>query len=266
MFKITFITVALLFFAFGLTAPTFAEEEATMHQVFLAADSGKFSEAQAMMDQVLRDHPKSAKAHFVEAELLAKQGQLSKASAELSTAEQLQPGLPFVKPNVVQHLKQLIASASTGKSQITNAHQSLPFAVQEWMPMGLWVLGIGLVILIIMGFLSRRNAKMVPANNYSSNALGTGFGQPAATGMGSGLMGNLATGAALGVGVAAGEALINHLIDGNKNQPVDSLQDTSSWKPESNISDADDLGGTDFGVQDTSSWDDMGGIDDDEWT
>ncbi|HTT39312.1 MAG TPA: tetratricopeptide repeat protein, partial [Burkholderiales bacterium] len=46
--------------------------EPTIHQVYQAADAGNYREAQAMMDQVLRDHPNSAKAHFVEAELLAR--------------------------------------------------------------------------------------------------------------------------------------------------------------------------------------------------
>jgi tetratricopeptide (TPR) repeat protein len=268
MFKSTLMTLALLFFALGLTGPVLAEEDATMHQVFLAAESGKFDEAQAMMDKVLRDHPKSAKAHFVEAELLAKQGRFSNASTELNTAEQLQPELPFVKPNVLQNLKHLIASASNGKMQPTNARQSLPFNVQEWMPTVLWILGIGLVILLVMGFLNRRNAKMMPANSYAGGGVRSDVGQsPATGGMGSGLMSNLATGAALGVGVAAGEALIQRLIDGNTNPSKAPFQDTDSWNTASNPSDTDDMGGTDFGIADASSWDDDGGIaGDDDWT
>lgn len=107
------ITLALLFLTVGFTAPTFAEEDATMHQVYLAAESGKFNEAQSMKDKVLRDHPNSAKAHFVEAELLAKQGLFSNAGVELKTAEQLQPGLPFAKPEALQKLKSRISSASS---------------------------------------------------------------------------------------------------------------------------------------------------------
>ena len=40
-----------------------------------------------MMDQVLRDPPNSAMAHFVMAELLAKEGRVSNARFELATAE-----------------------------------------------------------------------------------------------------------------------------------------------------------------------------------
>lgn len=136
-----------------------------MHQVYLAAEAGKFNEAQSMMDKVLRDHPNSAKAHFVEAELLAKQGLLSNAGIELSTAERLQPGLPFAKPEAVAHLKSRISSAPNVAVQPTTGVQSMPSAVNDWMPWILLILGIGLVILLI-GYMSRRNSNMMPANSY----------------------------------------------------------------------------------------------------
>ena len=68
-----------------------------MNQVHEAAAAGKFIEAQAMMDKVLAAHPNSAKAHFIDAELLAKQGKFERARTELATAERLAPGLPFAK-------------------------------------------------------------------------------------------------------------------------------------------------------------------------
>lgn len=86
MLKSPTITFVLLFLTVCFTAPVFAEEEATMHQVYLAAEAGKFNEAQSMMDKVLLDHPNSAKAHFVEAELLAKRGLFRNAGAELHIA------------------------------------------------------------------------------------------------------------------------------------------------------------------------------------
>ena len=95
------------------------------------------------------------------------------------------------------------------------------------------------------------------------------MGQPATGGMGSGIMGNLATGAALGAGVVAGEALMHHFIDGDKNNviPEPPHHDTSPWNAPSNISENDDMGGTDFGIADASSWDDDGASDGgDDWT
>jgi len=94
-------------------APAFAAEDATMHEVYTAAQAGKFDQAQAMMDKVLRDHPKSAKAHFVESELLAKQGRMTNAEAEFKTAERLAPGLPFAKPASVEQLQARLAGVHT---------------------------------------------------------------------------------------------------------------------------------------------------------
>lgn len=280
MLKRSIMIFALLF----LTAPAFAEDEPSMHQVYLAAEAGKFSEAQAMMDKVLKTHPNSAKAHFVEAELLAKQGLFSGAGVELSTAERLQPGLPFAKPEAVTSLKSRISSVSDGAAQpnIGVQNQNLPSSLTEWIPAILLILGIGLIVMLI-GFFSRRNTNVIPANNYGGNGLGsnmppvgangTVMGQPATGGVGSGIIGNLASGAALGAGVVAGEALMHHFIDGDKNEVSHEppRHDTSPWSAPStfnNISENDDMGGTDFGIADASSWDDDVASDDgdDNWT
>ncbi|TRW95123.1 tetratricopeptide repeat protein [Candidatus Methylobacter oryzae] len=279
MLKRSIIIFALLF----LTAPAFAEDDPTMHQVYLAAEAGKFNEAQAMMDKVLKAHPNSAKAHFVEAELLAKQGLFSGAGVELSTAERLQPGLPFAKPEVVNSLKSRISSVSNGAPQSNTGapSQNLPSSLTEWMPAILLILGIALIVMLI-GFFSRRNANVIPANSYAGNGPGanmpvgpngTVMGQPATGGMGSGILGNLASGAALGAGVVAGEALMHRFIDGDKHEVAEEppRHDTSPWSAPSTsntISDNDDMGGTDFGIADASSWDDDVASDDndDNWT
>lgn len=58
-----------------------------------------------MVEEVLKAHPQSAKAHFVNAEILSAQGQITQARSELNMAEQLEPGLSFAKPQAVQTLK-----------------------------------------------------------------------------------------------------------------------------------------------------------------
>ena len=58
----------------GFTNSAFTAGNTQLHQVYLTAESGKFNEPQPMMDKVLNDYPNSAKAYFIEAELLAKQG------------------------------------------------------------------------------------------------------------------------------------------------------------------------------------------------
>jgi hypothetical protein len=282
MLKFHITTIVLLFLALCFTATSFAEGDPTMHEVYLAAEAGRFNEAQSMMDKVLRDHPNSAKAHFVEAELLAKQGLFSNADIELDTAERLQPGLSFVKPETVQNLKKRISSVSNGAMQPNNiAVQNIPSSVKNWNPSILLILGLGLIVLLIW-FMSRRKSTVLPANNYADNARGqnmppvgaNGFGstmgQPPVTGgMGSGIMGSLATGAAMGAGVVAGEALMHRFIDRDKNNAISEspLPDASPWNMDSNMSDNDDMGGSDFGVEDTASWDDNVANDGgDDWT
>jgi len=289
MIKPTFPSIALLFLFYCLSAPTFAEEEASLHQVFQAAEAGKFKEAQSMMDIVLKNHPNSAKAHFVEAELLAKQGLNKPASAELSKAEQLEPALTFAKPEALQSLRSRIAGGIAGNTQPAIVHQSATTMAMpnNWlMPLLLFV-GLAVLILFVMA-LFRRNTQSLTANNHPAYApnpnnspvgnpgMGSAMGQPAAGGgMGSGLMGNLATGAALGAGVVAGEALMHHFIDGDHNNPATKNQasDHSPWSSPDNAASTPsssndyDMGGNDFGVQDSSSWDDdsSGGGDDDSW-
>ncbi|RZT11193.1 Tetratricopeptide repeat-containing protein [Duganella sp. CF402] len=99
----------------ALCTPVFAAEP-TIHEVYVAAEAGRYDEAQSMMDQVLLAHPNSATAHFVEAELLAKQGKFAAARLSLATAEQLSPGLPKVKPDAVRKLKSLLASGTAVES------------------------------------------------------------------------------------------------------------------------------------------------------
>ena len=92
MFIKSAIGSALLSLAVLAATPVFAaDSDPSIHQVYQAAEAGRFSDAQAMMDKVLRDHPNSAKAHYIEADLLAKQNRLREAQTELNSAERLDP-------------------------------------------------------------------------------------------------------------------------------------------------------------------------------
>src|SRR6266478_5625715 len=96
---------ATVTFAIGIASPVFADSDPTMDQIYTAAAGGHLDQAQQMITQVLADHPTSAKAHYVQAELYAKEGKTGLARSELATAEQLKPGLPFANPRSVQELK-----------------------------------------------------------------------------------------------------------------------------------------------------------------
>jgi Tfp pilus assembly protein PilF len=83
-----------------------AEADPTVHQIYQEFRAGHLERAQGMLDQVLRNHPRSAKAHFVQAEIDAEEGHRDLARSELARAEQLNPGLPDVKPRAVKELKE----------------------------------------------------------------------------------------------------------------------------------------------------------------
>lgn len=272
-------------------------DEPSLHQVYQAAEAGKLDEAQSMMRQVLQAHPNSAKAHYVEAELLAKQGQLKKAEIELESAEKLAPGLPFAKPQAVQELKGILGGShkTTGGGASTAPFQpAAPAVAQSSVPWGLLLTGVGVIAFIafVARFMSRRNAQPAMGGasygggtlqaygaggapygggGYPSGAGGYGGGAPAANqpGFGSQVMGGLATGAAVGAGMVAGQALMHHFLD-KDGKPVP--RDAATSSDNGNLGsldlgtpevDRNDMGGTDFGISDTSSWDDSSGGDSD---
>jgi len=299
-------SITLLAGALALTAPVFAATP-TVHEVYLAAEAGKFEEAQAMMDQVLKANPNSAKAHFVEAELLAKQGKFAAAQKSLNTAERLSPGLPKVDPAAVGKLRTVLAEGEAKPK--ANYSQQQPAAGKTGyngggyangagagssggsggIPWGTILLMGGLLvgfIFIASRFMARRQQQSgagggfnqgnqgfnpggtppgyPPGGGYpQQGGSGPGYGQqPQGNGMGSRIMGGLATGAALGAGLVAGEAIARQFTGGHDNGGSaandqgrnDIVYDDPA---RSNIVQGDDMGGTDFGV--SGGWDDAGG-------
>ena len=239
----------------------------TLHDISQAAAAGKFHDAEMMMDQVLRDHPNSAKAHFVNAQLLAKQQRIAEGKAELDAALHLSPTLSFARPNAVEELKQVLARSPPKNlpllAPIAPASHTY-FSLQALLP------GAALIGALILFLRSRRRPTFAPSNSVGAPALsgGAGVGTMAPTaGAGSGIMGGLATGAAMGAGMIAGEALMNRVLgsghqDEGFNRAGDFGDETRPAPGDSNY----DLGGEDFGVNDGQSWDDAGGgSSDDEW-
>lgn len=224
---------------------TYADAAPTLHQVYEAAQSGHLDQAQALMDKVLQAHPASAKAHYVEAEIMTKQGRLDAARNELATAQRLAPGLPFAKPQAVQEL--------TARLDQVKTPVSVTSAVPEnaW-PFGKLLLGVGGLLLFIyfIRALTARRPAVAPGMPMSGGTVGSA--QPTG-GIGSGIVSGLATGAAVGVGMVAAEALAHRFMDGNSAGSAAPLV-LGDDVP------ADNLGGADFGVaDDPGSWDDGAG-------
>jgi len=62
------VSIAMLATLVLASGSAFAREP-SLHEVYQSVEAGHYAEAQRMMDQVLRDHPNSARAHYVEAVL-----------------------------------------------------------------------------------------------------------------------------------------------------------------------------------------------------
>ena len=223
---------------FGLA---FAQSEPTLVQVYEAAQSGKMEQAQTMIQQVLVAHPNSAKAHFVQAELFARQGLNSRAADMLATAEKLAPGLPFAKPEAIQSLRAKISARSVqqasnngggGNSSANHINSaSIPAAAASTFSWSLPLLLTGGVMLIGYFVFRRKDAAVEfhaqPAGqSFGSQApaaggpapMANGLSGPQTFGMGggaapapaysqppaSGLGSNIAGGLATGLAVGAG--------------------------------------------------------------
>jgi hypothetical protein len=296
----SFARITLLAGAMALAAPVFAAEP-TVKEVYAAAQAGNYVEAQSMMDQVLKAHPNSASAHFVEAELLAKQGKFKAAEASLARAEQLAPGLPKVNPASVSKLRTLLAEGEKPRADYTqkqqpagggNNHASGGYANGAspggGIPWGtILIFGGGLLgfIWLASRFMQRRaqqNTGGFDPAGYNPGAQQPGYppggyppqggpqqgypqpgyGQPQGNGMGSRIMGGLATGAALGAGLVAGEAIARQFSggshDGGAANTDHPRNDIVYDKPDELLR-RDDMGGNNFGV--SGGWDDAGGGD-----
>ena len=262
------ILVALLAFAaVGARAAALP----SIHDVYTAASSGRVQLAQAQIEQVLAAYPNSAKAHYVDARVLALAGRWSQAGAELARAQQLDPGLPFESPAQLQAFTRQLA-----------AHGAAPAprrAMPGWvMPLAALAVLLAVIMLFAVYRASRRPAVQVmppmgpnpmpggyPQGPYPQGPYPQGpYGQGAYPAQGgSGFLGAVGTGLGMGAGFAAGEMLVDKLVGGHGGGGLvgDAQAAPTPLEPDFGINDAgswsDDSGG---------GWADGGGGDSGSWT
>src|SRR5271156_409146 len=99
------LAAAALSFALAGAPALAADADPSVAQIYDAARAGHLDQAQQMIEQVLRDHPTSSKAHYVQAELYVREGNPGLARSELARAEQLDPGLTKENPRSVAELR-----------------------------------------------------------------------------------------------------------------------------------------------------------------
>jgi hypothetical protein len=243
-----------------------AAREPTIQQIYEAANGGRMSDADAMIAKVLKNHPESAKARFVHAELLAAEGKLDDARSELAKARTLSPGLAFAKPEAVERLTGKLEkpAASQTRTEPTRASEPVPVpAPLKAQPTGSSVpwTPIVLVGLLAIGYLAFRrkvappSAPAAPSYGPSSGMPGmpgapAGYGSygpggnwtpapPPAASPGMGLGGALATGAAVGVGaIVAQEAVRHWMHDRNDTSDRDYGGNTGNYNNNSRVADS----------------------------
>jgi uncharacterized protein len=261
-----FAATALTFALAGAPASA-ADADPSLAQIYDAAKAGHLDQAQQMIEQVLRDHPASSKAHYVQAELYAREGNLGLARAELAKAEQLKPGLPDENPRAVQELKsQLGVGVIRRGGERPIGMQAAPapagFAAPgtshfPWVTVVILALVAGVFLMLFR----RRNTYVpystggvpggAPGGYGPGGYVGPGGGgMIGGGGIGSNIAGGLAGGLAAGAGIVAGEELAHHFLDGNQRSALPPA-DEGQWNSSNS-----DMGGNDFGVNDPGSWDD----------
>jgi hypothetical protein len=238
-----------LILVFGMPSPALAKtagapaaKEPTIQQIYEAANNGRMAEADSMIAKVLKNHPNSAKAHYVHAELLAMNGKLDDARDELAQAKELSPGLKFAKAESVAKLERKLEKPAEIKAELPppvpspvtapalspektdTASSSSPI---PWTPIGI----VALFIVAYLVFQRRRRATTfdVPAaagaprfsRPTSDSSMGYSradedreYSAPApATSQGPGIGGALAAGAAAGVGAVVAGEVLRHLLN-----------------------------------------------------
>jgi len=131
--RIIFALILLLCAAYPVV---YSAEEPSIKQVYQTAAGGNLPKAREMIESVLRAHPKSGKAHYVYAELLAKSGAYPQAREEFATAERIAPGFSFAKPLAVQALRDELAAHSKPPPVVVPAvaQTNHPIVSQDYPP------------------------------------------------------------------------------------------------------------------------------------
>lgn len=259
---VKFVQSIVLAAAFG-SGLAMAQSEPSMSEIYAAAKAGQMDKAQTMVQQVLVSHPHSAKAHYVRAELYAHEGNYARAREALAEAEKYAPGLPFAQATAVAELKAQLAQRAPVHAAATAAgtsSSSLNWLIPLALVAGVMALGYALF---------RRQAPQPAyagpqpyANDYSAApAYGTAY-PPQASSLGSKVAGGLATGLAVGAGVVAAEAIGRRLF-GEQDAPAHAAA-AASPEQYAPIASNNDMGGDNFGIQDTS-WDDGGSAGGSDW-
>lgn len=243
--------VALAFFA----ASALAWALPSVQDVESALQQGRTAQAESMMSEVVAAKPDSARAHYVYAEILARNGKFSLATTETQTARRIDPALKFAQPEQFRAFEQLLEREQRSAARTPAAPAQRPSLGAAAAPAGssgipgwVWPVGLAAIGFVAWRGLSRSRAAAAAAAaapaaasagpNASQGFGGNGAmnpGAPNAPGMpmnpgtpyGAGMQspgaggGLLHTGMAVAGGVAGGmllDQMLHHRNDGGVGQ------------------------------------------------
>jgi len=210
----------------------------TVQQVQTEVQQGHYSQAESMMREVVEAKPGSAKAHYLYAEILAHNGNFSKATEEAGKAKQLDPEVKFTQPDKFQAFEKLLEReqkptqrSETSSSVFPAAAAPAPTQAQAGgIPGWVWLAALGVVGYLLWRGFSRSQA--TPSPSGSATVPTTGYGPAPMGGYGgapymntppvSPSGGLLKTGLAVAGGVAAG-MMVDEMLHHRQGAGTDQL-------------------------------------------
>ena len=259
------------------------------HEIEQAVASGQLPQAERMLREVIAEKPRSARAHYELAQVLAREGQHREALQAIRTAREIDPTLHFAQSAekfnaVAQAIEQQAAAPRAAHASPVAAPATAPAPAQ---PAWLWPAALTAGFALLALWLWRRaqaQAALQPQASgagayapeaprgfgaqYDPRGQGATYGNPypaPAASAGSGVAGAVVGGLA---GVAAGYAL-SRALDSHEHtasaagmgaaRPADPMENTGLVRMDPDAG----LGSFDAGSGD--DWGDSAGSDNDSW-
>lgn len=276
---------------FGLITASWAQALPSPKDIENAVKAERYTQAEAMLREVLHEKPSSAKAHYELGQVLAKEDHLSESRQELLEAQRLEPSLKFAQsPERFKEILDRVSVAEQAAQPSPARPAQPPVIVHEResasFPWGYVVIAIA--IMFLLGIIIRRNAPQpniypAPPQPYGppggpvygpqgpggpgygpgyAPGYGPGYAQNS-SGIGSAVVGGLA-------GVAAGYALSKAMEGGEHHSDSGGYSNAGNSNNAGYVPfdqpQAPDIGSFDAGSG--SGWDDNssgGGSDDSSW-
>jgi len=141
---------SVLALALCLATHASADSDPPVSQVAEARKSGNLEIAQQLVAEVLREQPRSARAHYMNAELYAAEGNPAMGQRELDTAYDLEPSLPFATAESVRALQGKLAREAYMPAASGRVRSGPRF------PWGLLVVGVVVALATVLRLIPAR--------------------------------------------------------------------------------------------------------------